>query len=474
MGNTPYSQLSFFAKSQVNQMRKCGVIFRNLVGLTLLLSLALSSIKCTHTNAPLDENHIATQWADLALMVTRFTPGNSPTYASRALGYISVAQYESIVHGYPQYKSLSGQLNELEQVPLPEKNLTYNWLVSLNACQAYILKKMYNHTSDKNKSTVDSLETSILDQITSSSHISTDTEKRSVAYGRAVAEAIFKWSETDGGHRGYLRNFDKKITYPTNRGQWRPALYAQSFSHFPLHPHWGKNRTFLKASQSLPIPQIVKYDTQRHSSYYKQFEEVYVKNNQLTQEEKEIALWWGDDPSETFTPPGHSYYLATLAIKKARPTLIKSVEAYARVGIAVADAFINCWKIKYIHFSERPSTFINENIDETWIAFWPDPPFPAFPSGHAMQAGAVATVLTDMFGENFSIKDDCHAGRPADEERNVQFKSRSFESFWQVAEETANSRFYGGIHTQQDNKVGLQEGKVIGTTINHLAWHSSH
>lgn len=66
--------------------------------------------------------------------------------------------------------------------------------------------------------------------------------------------------------------------------------------------------------------------------------------------------------------------------------------------------------------------------------------------------------------------DSAHAARPRDELREVEYKSRTFDSFWQVAQETANSRFYGGIHTPQDNDVGLVEGSKIGTNVNLLKW----
>ena len=39
-----------------------------------------------------------------------------------------------------------------------------------------------------------------------------------------------------------------------------------------------------------------------------------------------------------------------------------------------------------------------------------------------------------------------------------------------MAEETADSRFYGGIHTPQDNEVGLVEGKKIANHVNELNW----
>ncbi len=253
-------------------------------------------------------------------------------------------------------------------------------------------------------------------------------------------------------------------------GGWSPPLYSQSFSHYPLHPHWGENRTFLVADHQIPAPQFITYDTLPSSEYYKQFLAVYNQKKQLTQAEKEAAIWWSDDPDETFTPPGHSYYLATLVIQKTKPNLIKCAETYAHVGLAVADAFTNCWKWKYQFFSERPNNFVTAHIDQRWESFWPDPPFPAFPSGHAIQAGAAATVLANLYGDKFSFTDDAHVGRPKDELRNVEFKARHYNSFWEVAEETAKSRFSGGIHTPEDNNRGLEKGRVIGQNVNNLIW----
>lgn len=128
--------------------------------------------------------------------------------------------------------------------------------------------------------------------------------------------------------------------------------------------------------------------------------------------------------------------------------------------------------MKYYYFSERPSTYISENIDDEWEPFWPDPPFPAFPSGHATQASAVATVLSDLYGENNNIVDTTHLGRKKDKIRNVEYKERRFSSFWEVAEETAYSRFLGGIHSNFDNVVGLSEGKKVGNNINNLNWNN--
>ena len=157
----------------------------------------------------------------------------------------------------------------------------------------------------------------------------------------------------------------------------------------------------------MPIPAIIPFSTNPTSDYFKMYKAVYDKDKTLTLEEREIAAWWGDDPTETFSPPGHSYYMAAIAVKDSNASMINAGEAFARVGMAVADAFIHCWKVKYTYFNERPSGFVKQYIDANWIQFWPEPPFPAFPSGHSIHSAAAATVLTDIFGESFAFHRPC-------------------------------------------------------------------
>jgi len=260
------------------------------------------------------------------------------------------------------------------------------------------------------------------------------------------------------------------MVHPNRPGAWKPPLFAQSFSHYPLHPHWGENRTFASKNKQLEDPKMIPYDTTPGSPYYQQFENVYLKDQELTQLEKEAAIWWGDDPDVSFTPPGHSYYFATLAIDGHDISMIESAKTYAQVGMAVSDAFVNCWKWKYQFFTERPNTFIPRFIDEEWESFWPDPPFPSFPSGHAIQAAAAATVLEHNFGKEFTFTDRAHEGRERDELKETDFVIRSFNTFWDAAQETADSRFYGGIHTQLDNEVGLEKGVEIAKNVYALEW----
>ena len=410
---------------------------------------------------------VAVKWANMTLQVLYRKAGNTPTYCSRALGYLGLTMYESIVQGSKTHQSIAKNLNNPPVLPQIESDKRYNWSLSLNTAQAAMLKKMYAFT-DPYKASIDSLATALEKEY--SVNEAAETIERSKKYGQSVADVLYLWSTVDGGNEGYLRNFPTDYVVPTGQGKWTAPKKSQSKSQLPLHPYWGTNRPFSAADAAIAVPEMIPYSINRFSQNYAQFLEVYGKSQNLTQEEREIGAWWSDDPSELYSPPGHSYNLGTVAIRAAKPTLTKAAETYARVGMSVCDAFINCWKAKYTYFSERPSTFIRDNIDGSFVQYWPEPPFPAFISGHATQAAATAIVLTDIYGEPFAFTDDTHATRERDTAQKVDFKARSFKSFWETAEESAYSRFLGGIHTRQDNTQGLAVGRQVGYNINKLGW----
>ncbi|AFK03768.1 phosphoesterase PA-phosphatase related protein [Emticicia oligotrophica DSM 17448] len=409
----------------------------------------------------------AIRWGKMSLFIAEKTPGNSPTYASRGFGYIGLTMYESIVGGFKAYNSLAGQLNGLVTLPKIDSTQRYNWVLSLNAGQSWIHKNIYEQTSEANKRTIDSLEAKILSEYKAENQA---VIERSVKYGQEVAKAIFEWSKTDGGYQGYNRNFTTDYVLPVGPGYWKSPQFSQSPSTLPLHPYWGKNRTFVSTNSSLAVPRPITFNSSSYSQYYAQFLEVYAKNQVLTQEEKEIALFWGDDPSRTFTPPGHSYSIARIVVRTAKPPLIKAAQTFAMVGMAIGDAFINCWKAKYTYHAERPSTFIRTYIDASWLPFWPEPPFPAFYSGHSVQSAASATVLTKLYGDEFKYVDNSHEGRGQDPLTFIFYKNRSYSSFWEAAQESAYSRLLGGIHNRSDNDTGLAEGRKIGQNVNALKW----
>lgn len=435
----------------------------------LILQVSYGQSKAVKKNT----NEVSVKWAKQTLYFINLQTNKSPTFISRSLGYMGLVMYECVVNGSQKYRSIASELNGLGPLSKHDKNLTYDWETVLNAGQSSMLKQLWQPLKQVNGnftySKVDSLEMAILKQRRAIVRDSSVIE-RSIKYGQTIANEIFSWSISDGGHERNFMNFDLKYQFPSGPNFWTPPLGGQSSILLPLHPNWGKNRNFLKVNSNLPIPKMLAYSTDSTSAYFKQFKEVYDIQRNLTQQQKEIANWWGDDPSYSTSPPGHTYNLAIILNENKHTDLVKSAMTFARVGMACADAFINCWRIKYTYHSERPTQYIRKNIDKNFTQYWPEPPFPAFPSGHSMQSAAGAEVLIDVFGDEVSFVDSTHHGRKKDTYRDVEFKNRLFSKISQTAMECGISRLYGGIHTDQDNQVGLLEGKKVGQNINQLHW----
>ncbi|MFM2395299.1 MAG: hypothetical protein RLZZ546_3282, partial [Bacteroidota bacterium] len=99
------------------------------------------------------------------------------------------------------------------------------------------------------------------------------------------------------------------------------------------------------------------------------------------------------------------------------------------------ETIISVFDAKYAYWGIRPVQY-----DTLYKPLISTPPFPGYPSGHAAGAGATSSVLQYFF--------------PADT-----------KYFQQLAQDCADSRFYGGIHFKTDNEVGLQLGKVVANYV---------
>ena len=146
---------------------------------------------------------VAVKWANMTLQVIYRKAGNTPTYCSRALGYLGLTMYESVVQGSKTHQSIAKSLNNPPVLPQIESNKRYNWSLSLNTAQAAMLKKMYAFT-DPYKASIDSLATALEKEY--SANETAEVIERSKKYGQSVADVLYLWSTIDGGNEGYLRN----------------------------------------------------------------------------------------------------------------------------------------------------------------------------------------------------------------------------------------------------------------------------
>ncbi|MEW6746336.1 MAG: vanadium-dependent haloperoxidase [Planctomycetota bacterium] len=421
------------------------------------IGIVLSLVSCHDSNNsdnPVSESSptadsfdsaIANDWFDLLRDLVREN-SLSPPVASRLYGFAGITLYEAVVPGMKGFRSLAGTLIELDALPKPAANQRYDWRAVANAALARVAKGLLEgDASPESLAAIADLEGRF------APNMAKDLKERSAAYGRSLADALLAWGARDGYTE--LKNCD--YTPPVGEGLWVPTPPAYKPA---LQPCWGDIRPFVLDSSAICDPgPPTPYSEDPGSVFYAEAKEVYDTVEGLTDEQMAIALFWSDDPGATGTPPGHWMSIVKQVVEQYGFKLDVAAEAYLRAGIAVHEAFIACWRTKYIYNLVRPVTYAQEVLGHSdWLPALVTPPFPEYTSGHSIQSGAVAEVLTDLF-DDLPFEDDTHHDRGV--------PARHFASFHEAAEEAAISRLYGGIHYRLACMVGVNQGVCLAREI---------
>jgi membrane-associated phospholipid phosphatase len=226
--------------------------------------------------------------------------------------------------------------------------------------------------------------------------------------GEEVARQIIEKAKNDGSANkweGAVNKDPKKWTGPY-------ALGITLLTHTPL--------VIQSADQFRPPPPP---DFEKEMKEIKDFKPNFKSTS--------LAYYWGNIPFE---------FWSDLAGRKIFETrLSDNAPAVARIytimHIASRDAALATMDAKYAYWGIRPNQY-----DSSYKPMLQTPPFPGYPSGHALGAGTASAVLEYFF--------------PADAQQ-----------FQQLAKDCADSRFYAGIHFKTDNEVGLKMGRDIGKYV---------
>ncbi len=230
--------------------------------------------------------------------------------------------------------------------------------------------------------------------------------------GRAVGKLVVEHGRSDGSDAPFTGSI------PTGDGIWTGTN--------PVLPMCGSWKTWILSSLAEPEPPY------RYGSFedLRDVQEVYEISLHRTPEQIAIVHKWADR-----SPPTIWNGLLNDRIESLGLDVITAARAHAHLNAAMLDAFICCWKTKYVYWVARPFQRI-----AGLVTVIPTPNFPSYTSGHSTISAAAAEVMGEVF--------------PAE---------RDF--FQAEALEAADSRLWGGIHFRHDDDAGTVIGRGIGEQV---------
>lgn len=376
--------------------------------------------------------------------------------SGRAYGYLSVGMYEVTQELLPELESLEGQLNGYKRSVVPVKVEDLNWMVVVNTANYELMSYLYRNMPPSNRGRLDNMYDSISKIYTKKCPKKMIT--RSENYAREIVGNIIDWSKSDGADDGFNRNFPEDYDPPVCESCW-----TRTFPGFldPLVPYWGTNRPMLKNSPNVAGGmEIFPYDTVPGSVMWEEAMMVLENAKDSDPKYELIAEYWDDGAGYSGTPSGHFFTMARGFAIAQDLDLDDALELYVKLGVAVNEAFISSFCLKYKFNFIRPITYIQRYIDPKFNTRLASPPFPEYPSGHSFQSGAATEVMKSVFGDEMEIIDSTNFYRT-----DIDGTPRKYSSFTEMSEEISISRMYGGIHFRRTLDNSLAEGRKIGQYV---------
>ncbi|MBK9270160.1 MAG: hypothetical protein IPM48_01060 [Saprospiraceae bacterium] len=410
--------------------------------------------KLTETSSDL-----SVEWMNLSFELIKVTPGYTPPVAARAQAYIGLCMYELLVPGMENYRSMQGKLNGFKPGTIPSvTHSDMDWGLAFNEAMYQLYGLFYRNTTKGGWDILEQHYKINFEKL--SKGLDQNTITNSINYGQAQANAIYRYSQTDGQEDCSLNNYPEHFTAPNGQGLWTPSSTVRK----PLQPYWGQVRTFINYNQvrteTLVPPQ---FSQEKSSVIYTHALEVRNKVENLSKEEVQMVKYWNDEQENSITPAGHMLSILGQILKTENKDLGFSAYAFMKLGIAIHDATVMTWKTKYTYFTMRPEMYIREYIDHDFLPFVNPNATPEYSSGLSSVAAASVEVLGSLFGHNYAFTDKTYEYR-----KDIDGSPRSFKSFDHMLTEVSSAALYGGIHYRFSIEAGERQGFDIGKGINAI------
>jgi hypothetical protein len=283
-----------------------------------------------------------------------------------------------------------------------------------------------------------------------------------ISVGKKAAAAILAWRQNDGWEVA-----PPAYVLPPLSGLWQPtppAFAPAGFTQFPgVEPF-----ALLTATQFLPR----RFPALTSSEYTVAFDEVKLIGaaNSVTRttEQTQTALLFAG--VITSTPMFAVWNNVARDVARSHSfSLVDMARVFTLVNVSINDGLQTSHASKFIYGLWRPVTAIrraDEDLnpltapDPTWLPLLVTPPYPSYSGNMACMGASAARTLANVFGTNDIAVTATWVGNAGNPD-----VSRNYAGFWQLAEEQARSRVYGGIHFTFDNIASQESCKKVADYI---------
>jgi hypothetical protein len=319
-----------------------------------------------------------------------------------------------------------------------------------------------------------------------------DAKTAGVAAGQRAAAAILALRANDGADRpDPLVGVD--YFPPTGPGKWQPDPVSQN--RLALGAYWAQVRPFVLPSVDLfTVPPPPALSSAQYTAAFNEVKRLggdgITTPTERTQEQTLTGIFWSYDGTAFIGTRPRQYNQLAVTIARQRTTdALEMARLLALVNAAIADSCMVAWYDKYGYDFWRPVTAIraagtDDNPDtQPDPTFTPlgspatnrpglpnfTPPFPSYPSGHAVLGSAAFETLRNFYGTDqiaFTFVSDELNGINRDNQGNVRpLWPRSFASLTDAEQDNGVSRIYLGVHFRFDVDSGMALGRQVADQV---------
>lgn len=403
-----------------------------------------------------------------------------PGRSARAMAIVHIAMFEAVNAIEPRYQSF---------LQIPRATGKINMEAAI-ACAAHdTLVQLFPSQA----STFDALFAEDLDDMKPKG------KEAGIAMGQAIAAGVMTLRGTDGSQHPEPR---VNIDYiPSNlAGKWRQDPI--SLIPLALGAHWGEVEPFVLLSTSqFRVPPPPDMTSAEYATAFNEVKRLggdgVITPTDRNPEQTQIGIFWAYDGTPSLCAPPRLYnQIATQIADQKHSSVSETARLLALVNTAMADAGTSSWESKYYWAFWRPITGIREADPGTGPTGTGDdnaatvgdptfsplgapasnlqgpnftPPFPAYPSGHAVFGGALFQTLRRFYGTDripFKFVSDEFNGITAGNDNVVRPRvERRFRLLSEAEEENGQSRIYLGIHWAFDKTAGIAQGRQVADYV---------